>query len=215
MGVDFNGLKNHIGVFQEPKAVFIDTNFLKTLDKSELRSGFAEVIKHCLIADKLKWDEIRNKPFEEQDWNDLAKHSVAIKSKITETDPHEKGLRKILNFGHTIGHAIETHFLNSGKKILHGEAIAAGMICEGYLAYVKKFILVEEILDIRKYIVSVFGKITITDKDIEAILPLTLQDKKNENKEIQCTLLERVGKANFNNPISFQDIKDSIKYYNS
>ncbi len=131
LGIDFQGLKNHIGVFQIPNAVLIDADFLKTLSYNELRSGFAEVIKHCLIMDGKKWDEIRRKDFEEQELEDLIAHSVNIKQHIVEADPTEKGLRKILNFGHTLGHAIETYFLGKPKlHLLHGEAIAAGMICE-------------------------------------------------------------------------------------
>src|SRR6185437_391808 len=214
LGIDFYSFKNHIGIFKEPKAVFVNTNFLKTLSKAELRSGFAEVIKHCLIADKAKWDEIRQKGLDEQDWDDLAEHSITIKSKVTETDPEEKGLRKILNFGHTIGHAIESFYLNIPKKrLLHGEAIAIGMIAESYIAVKKKFISQAELDEIKKYIISIYGKITIFEFDLDKILPLTLQDKKNENKTIQCSLLEKVGKANYNIPVTIKEIREAIQYY--
>lgn len=220
LGVDFteknkNVFKNHIGVFNEPQAVLIDTNFLNTLDSRELRSGFAEIIKHCLIADREKWDEISSRSFDQQDWNDLAAHSVAIKSNVTETDPHEKGLRKILNFGHTLGHAIESFYLNTKKKLLHGEAIAIGMICESYLAAKLGFITMENLQQISSYIVSVYGKPEIPLSDIDKIIPLTLQDKKNENSEVLFSLLEEVGKANYNIAVSEEEMKESLEYYNA
>ncbi|HEY8400693.1 MAG TPA: 3-dehydroquinate synthase family protein, partial [Cytophagaceae bacterium] len=141
LGVDFFSYKNHIGVFKEPAAVFINADFLKTLDPAELRSGFAEIIKHCLIADKTKWEEISRKSLAEQNWEDLIAHSVEIKSKVTTADPTEQGLRKILNFGHTIGHAIESYYLTiKDKKLLHGEAIAIGMVAESYIAEKRGFI---------------------------------------------------------------------------
>lgn len=214
LGIDFHSFKNHIGVFQEPAAVIIDESFLQTLDKAELRSGFAEIIKHCLIADKKKWMEISKISFEKQNWEDLTKHSVEIKSYVTKEDPLEKGLRKILNFGHTIGHAIESYFLEiPSKRLLHGEAIAIGMICESFISYKKGFINQEELSSIEKYILSVYGKIEIFEFDLEKILPLTLHDKKNEKNLIQCTLLQQVGKANFNNPINIKEIRESILHY--
>lgn len=215
LGIDFKTFKNHIGVFQEPKAVFIDSAFLKTLPKEELRSGFAEIIKHCLIADREKWEQLKTQTFDQQNWIDLAAHSVKIKEKITLEDPQEKGLRKILNFGHTIGHAIESYYLEiPDKRLLHGEAIAIGMVAEAYIAHKKGFISAEEVQDIKQYILSVFKKVEIFEFDIEKIIPLTMQDKKNENRKIQCTLLESIGQANFNNPISYTEIKDAINYYN-
>ncbi|MFN3403026.1 MAG: 3-dehydroquinate synthase [Cytophagaceae bacterium] len=215
LGIDFKSFKNHIGVFRVPDAVIIDTGFLTTLPSEEFRSGFAEIIKHCLIADKSKWEEIRTKKLDQQDIEDLVAHSVAVKAKVAEVDPLEKGLRKILNFGHTIGHAIESYFLNiPDKKLLHGEAIAIGMICESYISMKRHFISQEELNKIRDYIISIYGKIEIFEYDVEQILPLTLQDKKNEKDEILCTLLEETGKANYNNPITFKEIRESIRFYN-
>jgi 3-dehydroquinate synthase len=215
LGIDFHGLKNHIGVFKDPQAVFIDTLFLKTLPLAELRSGYAEVIKHCLIADENKWREINKKSLDQQNWNDLVVHSIDIKSKVTEEDPFEKGLRKILNFGHTIGHAIESHFLHiQGKRLLHGEAIAIGMVAEAFLAWKKEFINDVELEEIKKYILKIYGRVEIFEFDIEKILPLTLQDKKNEKETIQASLLEKTGKANFNIPITIKEIREAINFYN-
>jgi 3-dehydroquinate synthase len=220
LGVDFTDAqgqvyKNHIGTFCSPKAVLVHTHFLQTLDPRELRSGYAEIIKHCLIADKETWQYISSKSFDQQDWNDLAAHSIAIKSNITETDPHEKGLRKILNFGHTLGHAVESFYLNTPKKLLHGEAIAIGMICESFIAAKRGFITMEDLQQISSYIVSVYGKPAIAEEDIDQLIPLTLQDKKNEHAEVLFSLLEQVGEANYNVPVSVEEMKESLEYYNS
>jgi len=220
LGVDFtdnkgNVFKNHIGVFNIPKTVLIDTAFLNTLDRRELRSGFAEIIKHCLIADKQKWEDITSIPFQDQNWNDLAAHSVNIKTYVTETDPTEKGLRKILNFGHTLGHAVESYYLNTKKKLLHGEAIAIGMICESFISAKRGFISMEDLQRISSYIVSVYGKPEIPAQDINRIIPLTLQDKKNENSEVLFSLLEEVGKANYNIAVGVDEMKESLEFYNS
>ena len=137
LGIDFRGFKNHIGLFTMPEQVLVDVKFLETLPERELRSGFAEVIKHYLISDHSEWEKLNSLSFEKQDWKHHVTESVKIKSAVVDRDPIEKGFRKVLNFGHTIGHALETFFLsrkNSKVKVLHGEAIAAGMICELYLS---------------------------------------------------------------------------------
>ncbi|MCD8540568.1 MAG: 3-dehydroquinate synthase, partial [Leadbetterella sp.] len=136
LGIDFQGFKNHIGVFTQPRAVLIDTGFLTTLPERELRSGYAEVIKHCLIRDRKMWDKIRKSELGDIPMKELVSHSVETKKAIVTEDPTEKGLRKILNFGHTVGHAVETFHLTR-ERLLHGEAIAIGMICEAYIAYSK------------------------------------------------------------------------------
>jgi 3-dehydroquinate synthase len=127
IGVDFMGIKNHIGLFCEPAFTLISSKFLATLPIRELRSGFAEVIKHSLISDRAKWEIIKNKGLEEQNWDKMIEFSYQFKSEIAETDPFEGGVRKILNFGHTIGHAVESACLQSLAPLLHGEAIAIGM----------------------------------------------------------------------------------------
>ncbi|MCC6690576.1 MAG: 3-dehydroquinate synthase, partial [Bacteroidia bacterium] len=138
-GIDFNNFKNEIGVFNNPSAVIVNPYFLKTLSKKEYLSGFAEIIKHALIADLAYWEKIlKTELSDEVGIAELVKQSIAIKRKVVESDPHEKGLRKILNFGHTIGHALESYFLEKNESIvLHGEAVAAGMICEAYLSFRK------------------------------------------------------------------------------
>jgi len=135
LGIDFQGVKNTIGVFRNPAAVFVDTDFLKTLPERELRSGFAEVIKHALIGNEdiesLTLSETLNT---ESSWLETLRASIAVKVRIVQEDPLEKGLRAILNFGHTIGHAVESYFLETNEPLTHGEAVAIGMICESWLA---------------------------------------------------------------------------------
>ena len=214
LGIDFQGLKNHIGVFQIPNAVLIDADFLRTLSYNESRSGFAEIIKHCLIMDGKKWEEIRRKDFEGQNFTDLIAHSVAIKQQIVAEDPMEKGLRKILNFGHTLGHAIETYFLGKPKlHLLHGEAIAAGMICEAFLSFKRGMIDQKTLENIEEFIFSVYGKATIKDTDIESIIALTSQDKKNKGKEIRFSLLEGAGKCGYDISVSKLEMRKALEYY--
>ncbi len=215
LGIDFNGFKNHIGVFQLPAAVLIDPVFLGTLPWAELRSGFAEIIKHCLIQDAGKWDEIRRLDFEEQNFPDLIAHSIEIKKKVVEADPTEKGLRKILNFGHTLGHAIETYYLESTskKRLLHGEAIAVGMICEAWLAVQKGLIDQHFFDEIEEFLFSIYGKTDLQEADIPAILTHTLQDKKNKGGEVRFSLLNGRGSCGYDIVCSKNEMKKSLLYY--
>lgn len=214
LGIDFQGLKNHIGVFKLPDTVLIDWTFLQTLPYNELRSGFAEVIKHCLIADANQWDTIRRLELSEQNWPELVAHSVAIKQRIVAQDPTEKGLRKILNFGHTLGHAIETHFLNDARRrLLHGEAIAVGMIAEAYIAFTKGMIDEGLLTEIEEYVFAVYGKARLTDEAIEPILALTLQDKKNRGGQVLMSLLTGPGGCAFDVPVGKSEIKQGLIYY--
>ncbi len=216
LGIDFDHYKNHIGVFRVPNAVVINTRFLETLPKRELRSGYAEVIKHALIADAEKWDNLKAKQLQDLDWQDIAVHSVKIKSAIAKEDPYESGLRKILNFGHTIGHAVESFYLpDPDKKLLHGEAIAIGMIAEAYLAADKGFISIDESNEIKDYIVSVYGKPEVAQSNYGQIVELTLQDKKNKGGVVLASLLEKVGQANYDIEINEKDIIAGLDYYNN
>jgi 3-dehydroquinate synthase len=214
LGIDFQGFKNHVGVFKDPKAVLIATDFLQTLPFEEIRSGFAEIIKHCLIADPAMWDVICRRDLEEQNWDELVSHSVAIKAKVVEQDPTEKGWRKILNFGHTIGHAVESYMLEQPKrKLLHGEAIAVGMVAEAYLSYKRKLLSEESLMQIEEFIFSIYGKVTLQPEDIAAISPLALQDKKNASGKIQCVLLKSIGEPIIDQVITQKEIQEALKYY--
>jgi 3-dehydroquinate synthase len=214
LGIDFSGFKNHIGVFHRPDRVMIDSVFLKTLPEKELRSGFAEVIKHSLIADAAYWPEIFSHTFLSQDWSSHIRHSIRVKSRIVMEDPTEKGLRKILNFGHTIGHALESYFLPDPEKhLLHGEAIAAGMIMECYLSCSILGMPENEVQEVQNFILSVFGKVGIAGQDLEPIIGLTMQDKKNEKGIINFSLLKRIGEATYNVSVSRSEIKDALIRY--
>nr|WP_157493914.1 3-dehydroquinate synthase [Fulvivirga imtechensis] len=213
LGIDFNGYKNHIGLFQEPKNVIIDLQFLKTLPKNELRSGFAEVIKHHLIADVEGWVKLKKNNFESLDWNILVPHSISIKHGIVKQDPYESGLRKALNFGHTIGHAIESYLLNSGKPKLHGEAIAAGMICEAYLSHSRNLISSAELEEVSSYILQIFGKIPLTDHDRGEALHYLIQDKKNKGNSILAALLSGIGQIVWDQEINSEEALGALIYY--
>lgn len=215
LGIDFQGFKNHLGVFNIPKSVLIDPVFLKTLPEREIRSGFGEVIKHCLIADGAKWEEIRAKDFEQQNWPDLIAHSVKIKQHVVDQDPTEKGLRKILNFGHTLGHAVETCFLNkpANQRLFHGEAIAVGMIMEAYLSFERKMIDQQTLTDIEEFLFATYGKVKIKPEDVEQIIALTRQDKKNKGKEIRFSLLSGAGQCAFDIVVTAAEMRRSIAYY--
>lgn len=213
LGVDFEGLKNHLGVFNEPETVLIASAFLETLPARELRSGFAEIIKHGLIRDQAYFESLNIENWAKSDWKKLIQHSVEIKKSVVLEDPKEAGLRKILNFGHTIGHAIETFYLDGPNHLLHGEAIAVGMICEGFLSLQKLNLPVEQLKKIEKAFLGIYGKVTIAKKDLESIVDYCLQDKKNEANILLFSLLNRIGDCAYNIPVNRAEIIESIKYY--
>lgn len=213
LGVDFEGLKNHLGVFNEPEMVIVASQFLKTLPPEEIRSGFAEIIKHGLIQDKNYFESLDFENWEKSYWAPLIHHSVKIKKSVVEKDPKEAGLRKILNFGHTIGHAFETYFLDGPRHLLHGEAIAVGMICEAWLAHQKLSLSKTELEIIQTAFLKVYGKIEILETDLPAVLDFCLQDKKNEGKELMFSLLNSIGDCTYNIPVTREEIKASIYYY--
>lgn len=212
LGIDFMGFKNHLGVFCEPVATLISPAFLKTLPERELRSGFAEVIKHCLIADKPMWDDLRKKDLHQQDWETLLAHSVDFKRGVVATDPKEKGLRKILNFGHTVGHAVESYFLESGNRIFHGEAIAVGMIAEAHIAAAKNLLKQKELEEITTYLNRIYPAIALPQSR-SGILELMLQDKKNKGNKILMALPEGIGKARWDVEVNLEEINASLDYY--
>jgi 3-dehydroquinate synthase len=214
LGIDFMGFKNHIGLFREPTATLISPNFLTTLPVRELRSGYAEVIKHSLIADKGKWNSISTKGLDEQNWEDLIDFSFQFKSGIAETDPYEGGIRKILNFGQTIGHAVESCCLTTDTPLFHGEAIAVGMIAESHISFQKGMLAEEDLGEVTNYINGVFRK----EKNLpttEAILEWVIQDKKNKGNRILMALLEGVGHAVWDVEVNENEIRSSLDYYRS
>lgn len=213
LGIDFNHFKNHIGVFQQPILTLLYDGFLTTLPVSELRSGFAEIIKHTLISDESMWREIASKTLLAQDWKRLIKHSVEFKARVTTEDPNEKGLRKILNAGHTIGHALESYLLATGRRILHGEAIAVGLITEAYIAKKEGLIGQRDFEGIYNFILKTYSKVNIDNGELDSIAQLTLQDKKNKGNKILCVLLDGIGKAKWDCEINLELVKEALSFY--
>lgn len=194
LGIDFEGYKNHIGVFQSPQAVLIDPVFLNTLSDRELRSGYAEIIKHSLIADGGHWEALSQiRELRKADWYSIIRRSIEVKRKIVLADPYEKGIRKLLNFGHTLGHAIESHFLHSPNPLLHGEAIAAGMIYEAKLSQWYAGFAVEKMHRITKYIEDIYGHPPAVER--ADLMPILRQDKKNKEGKISFSLLDDIGSS--------------------
>ena len=215
LGIDFKGFKNHIGVFTDPETVIVASEFLKTLPQSELRSGYAEIIKHGLIQDSAYFSQMKSTGWENQDWDTLIRRSVGIKKQVVEQDPKESGLRKILNFGHTIGHAFESYYLDSAKHLLHGEAIAIGMICEAWLSNRKSGLPIEQMEAITDFLLSVYGHFEVNPGDVENIVNLCLQDKKNVSATINFSLLRAIGDCTYDIPCSVEEIYEAIQYYQS
>lgn len=213
LGIDFKNFKNQIGVFKVPNLIVVDIKFLGTLPERELKSGFAEVIKHCLIKDEEKFNEINKIEWSENNWDQIVRHSIEIKSDIVRNDLEEKGIRKILNFGHSIGHAIETTYLNKNNKLLHGEAIAIGMICESFLSVHNKKLSKNELDKISEYIINVYQPIKINFT--EEILINIIQDKKNINQKIMISSLNKIGKCEYDIEVNPEEIIKSISYYNN
>ena len=217
-GVDYLGFKNQIGIFKEPQAVFVHPGFLTSLPRRELLSGFAEVIKHFLIADAQAFKDIQtSKPgLNHIDWSLMVEKNIKIKSAIVEQDPEEKGIRKALNVGQTMGHAIESLLLESpGRFLLHGEAVAAGMLAESFLSFKKELLTRQELTDIEDLILHYYKLPALESTEANTILRLIKQDKKNERNTAQFTLLQHIGNYSINQPVEEGQIIESLNYYNS
>ena len=217
-GVDLGNLKNQIGVINVPKMVLIDTKYLETLPKNEMRSGLAEMLKHGLIYDKNEWEKFLDlKSIDFADFDDFIYRSVSIKNEIVIQDPTEKNIRKALNFGHTLGHAVESYFLESENKttLLHGEAIAAGMILESFISKEKNLITIDEFYQIKNTIKSIFEDIVFEENDLKPIIELLIHDKKNEYGSVQFALLDGIGKIKINQEVENQLIDKAFEDYKS
>lgn len=200
LGIDFNGLKNQVGLFNNPQSVLINPIFLATLPKNQLKSGFAEVVKHALISDMNLWKEITSTAFSNLNWEEIIEISVQIKNKIVLADPLEKGDRKKLNFGHTFGHAIESYYLEKGTPILHGEAVFIGMILETEISHLSG----NEINEIKNYILSNFA-LPYTPKK-SYLHKFLLNDKKNKDSKINFSLLNSIGDCSIDNLFSSDEL---------
>lgn len=216
VGVDLNHIKNEVGVFNNPRAVFVNSMFLGTLSKRQLLSGFAEIIKHALIADEAYWKKVLQVNFSNLEAMDqLIETSIKIKNRIVMLDPMEYGARKSLNFGHTIGHAIETCSLEEARAdfFLHGEAIAIGMVCEAYLSSKLCNLSSKELITITQFILEKYPSLSIEHMDHQHLIQLMGHDKKNEKGTINFSLLPAIGSCEINKTASISLIDEALTYY--
>ena len=213
-GIDLMNYKNMVGTFAFPEQIYAYPKFLDTLPAKELKSGFAEMLKHGLIADKKHWEDlIQLQHIEPLGVEPFIERSMEIKQEVVNIDFHEKNIRKTLNFGHTIGHAIESLCLSSENPILHGEAVALGMICEAHLSYLEGLLSLEDSEMIIEHIARYFCYVDITGFSEENIFGLLLNDKKNTNAKINFSLLNGVGSCVFDHQCSTENIIKSLDYY--
>lgn len=216
LAVDFKGLKNFIGLFKNPKEVIVDPTFIKTLIPEELRSGYAEMIKHALIQNQSIWERLTQvADWRSLDWHREIYESILIKKEVVAQDPTEKGLRKILNFGHTIGHAVESLSFETDSPLLHGEAIGIGMICESFLAAQYGTLSQDELKYIKSYVLDVYNDLEVSDllRRSEEIIEKLKSDKKNKGGKFMFSYLDRIGSCSFDIVINGEQIKESLQYF--
>jgi len=218
LGVDFRGLKNHIGLFQLPERVIVDTQFLHTLPTSEWRSGFAEVLKHALIRDHELWQTILQEGIQipESQYPELVRRAVKVKEKIVAEDPKEQGVRKLLNYGHTFGHALEGFFLEDAPErggVLHGEAVAAGIVMENEVAHRIGLLSEERAKEISNFIFEHYEKINFEEADEPKLLERMKKDKKNKNGRILLVQLQTLGEATWDVEASEEALRAALKAY--
>ncbi len=215
-GINFNGLKNEIGVFSDSRFVIIDTHFLDTLDTHNIRSGYAEMLKHALISDEAMWAATVNFNLDTPDLTTLQRmvaDSVAVKERIVQTDPLEHGLRKALNLGHTVGHALESWAMQHGSPILHGYAVAYGLVAELYLSAVKTSFPTDRLRQTVAFIHENYGTLGITCDDYEAIYSLMTHDKKNIADRINFTLLGGIGDIRINQTAAKEEVFEALDFF--
>ncbi|MBD5460416.1 MAG: 3-dehydroquinate synthase [Lachnospiraceae bacterium] len=211
-GVDFDGYKNMVGAFKMPRLVYMNLSVLKTLEERQFFSGFAEIMKHGLIKDNAFYVWLIDNMYEicARDLDVLAEmiiRSCRIKKAVVEKDPTEQGDRALLNFGHTIGHAIEKA---KGFQLYHGECVALGSVAAAYISWKKEFISMEEYYEIRDMFVPFYLPISVEDIDPEEIVRLTRSDKKVQQGKIRFVLLNRVGKAFIDDSVTEEEILAAV-----
>ena len=214
-GINFRGLKNEIGVFNNAETVILDTQFLKTLDQDNILSGYAEMLKHGLISDEKMWAELLNYDLRMKNLESLQRmvaESVAVKQRIVTEDPTEQGIRKALNLGHTAGHAFES-FALSKQPILHGFAVAYGLICELYLSCIKTGFPTDKMHQTVSFIHEHYGKMDITCDDYPQLLEFMTHDKKNVAGVINFTLLGGIGDIRINQQATKDEIYEALDFY--
>ena len=215
-GINFNGLKNEIGAFNEPAAVIINTDFLKTIDQKNFISGFAEMIKHGLIKSPGHLEELKKFDLEEIDYDlleEIIRHSVEVKKYFVANDLTENNIRKALNFGHTAGHAFESLAMEQNRPVLHGYAVAYGMITELFLSVKKCDFDESDFERITKWLLDIYGSFTISNNDYHRLFELMMHDKKNEAGQINFTLLSELGKIEINQNCEKELIVEALEYF--
>jgi len=215
-GINYNGLKNEIGVFNDSKFVILNTTFLHTLDNMNICSGYAEMLKHGLISNEKMWAELISFDLVNPDLAKLQRmiaDSVSVKEQIVDKDPLEQGIRKALNFGHTVGHAFESFALKQGRPILHGYAVAYGMICELYLSAALVGFPTDKMRQTVKFIKEYYGLFDFTCNDYDHLLELMTHDKKNTAGIINFTLLSGIGDIKINQTATKEEIFDSLDFF--
>jgi 3-dehydroquinate synthase len=215
-GINFGGFKNEIGTFKEPVAVIINTDFLKTIDRENFISGFAEMIKHGLIYSPGHLAELEKFDLENIDYDhlqEIIRHSVQVKEYFVANDPTEKNIRKALNFGHTIGHAFESYAWEQNRPIQHGHAVAYGMIAELYLSVKKCNFPQSDFENLTNWLLKLYGKFQICENDFDSLFELMTHDKKNEADRINFTLLSEIGKIEINQNCERDLIYESLVNY--
>ena len=215
-GINFGGLKNEIGVFSDSRVVIINTQFLDTLDHDNICSGYAEMLKHGLISDERTWAELVTFNLDNPDLNQLQRmvaESIKVKERIVEADPHEHGIRKALNLGHTMGHAFESFAMRRGTPILHGYAVAYGLISELYMSARKTAFPTDRMHQTVRFIRENYGTINITCDDYPTLIELMHHDKKNTSGIINFTLLGNVGDIRINQTANEEEIKEALDFF--
>lgn len=214
-GINFGGLKNEIGVFSDSKFVIINTQFLDTLDHDNICSGYAEMLKHGLISDDKHWAELVGFNLAQPDLAQLQRmvaESIKVKERIVTEDPHEHGIRKALNLGHTVGHALESFAMKHGRPVLHGYAVAYGMVCELYLSARKTGFPTDKMHQTVRFILDHYGRQPYTCDDYPELLELMRHDKKNTSGIINFTLLGGIGDIRINQTATKEEIEDALDF---
>jgi len=217
-GVNLNNYKNEVGCFSFPKKVIIYSGFIKTLDQENILSGFGEMVKHALISSDSYFEDLKKLNLNKSDLDyiellRLIKKSIKIKEEVVLADPMEMGLRKILNFGHTVGHAFESYYMGTERELIHGKAIAYGMAVELYLSHLKVGFPKPKLNEVIQYIESIFGKLKFTSNDYERLYTLMGHDKKNEDALINFSFIKEVGDPVINQTASKNEIFEAFDYY--
>ena len=215
-GINLDGLKNEVGAFSSPRAVVIDTEFLRTLDDRNLRSGYAEMLKHGLISSREMLVSLLRFDIAAPDYarlQTMVAESIAVKEDVVRRDPHEHGLRKALNLGHTAGHAFESLALARQRPVLHGYAVAWGLVCELYLSHLKAGFPLEELRRTVGYIAARYGRFAFGCDDYETLLSLMRHDKKNVGGVINFTLLEQPGRVRLDCTATREEICESFDFF--